>query len=68
MMGFGRGGGAGRGLGRGRGRMVGGFAAGPGGICVCVNPQCKNEIPHTAGAPCYQQKCPKCGSPMVRKR
>ena len=43
--GFGRGGG-------GRGRMGGKFAAGPGGFCLCVNPECKNEIPHAAGIPC----------------
>lgn len=56
-----------RGLGRGRGRMGGPFAAGPGGVCICTNPECKKEVPHRAGAPCYQAKCPKCGSPLVRK-
>jgi predicted DNA-binding protein (UPF0251 family) len=65
MVGFGRG--AGRGAGRGRGRGGGPFAAGPGGTCVCTNPECKYEMPHQAGVPCYQQKCPKCGSPMIRK-
>jgi predicted DNA-binding protein (UPF0251 family) len=58
----------GRGRGAGRGRMGGPFAAGPGGVCVCTNPECKNEVSHQAGVPCYQAKCPKCGSPMVRKR
>jgi len=66
-LGFGRGGGFGRGRG-GRGRMGGDFAAGPGGTCVCTNPDCKHEVPHQAGVPCYQMKCPKCGSPMIRKR
>ena len=68
--GAGRGAGAGRAAGRGagRGRMAGPFAAGPGGTCLCTNPECKNEIPHQAGVPCYQTKCPKCGSPMIRKR
>ena len=75
-MAFGRGrnsivAGGGQGFGRGRiggrGRMGGRFAAGPGGLCVCVNPECKNEIPHTVGTPCYQQKCPKCSSQMIRK-
>jgi len=56
---------AGRGMGRGRGRM-GGFAMGPGGECVC--PSCGTRVPHQAGVPCYQQKCPKCGSPMTRAR
>ena len=54
--------GAGRGLGGG-GRM-GGFAAGPGGACVC--PKCGAKAPHQIGTPCYLQKCPKCGSPMTR--
>lgn len=58
----------GRGRGAGRGRMGGPYAAGPGGICVCTNPECKNEVPHQVGVPCYQAKCPKCDSPMVRKR
>ncbi len=68
--------GAGRGIGRGaglgggigRGRMGGPFAAGPGGICLCTNPECKNEVSHAPGQPCYQVKCPKCGSPMIRRR
>lgn len=65
--GFGRGGGRGRApTGRGRGRMGGPFAAGPGGTCVCTS--CGNETPHQAGIPCYQGKCPKCGSTMIRKR
>ena len=75
--GFGRG--AGRGLGRGlgrgpapvgagRGRMGGPFSAGPVGECQCTNPECKNIIPHQVGVPCYQIKCPKCGSPVIRKR
>lgn len=65
-----RGRGFGQGVGRkaGRGRMGGPFAAGPGGSCTCTNPECKNEVTHQAGVPCYQMKCPKCGSPMVRKR
>jgi len=71
MAGFGRG--QGQGGGRGRnglpaGRQGGPFAAGPGGICVCTNPDCQHEAAHQAGLPCYQAKCPKCGSPMVRKR
>ncbi len=69
---FGRGAGRGRGRGpapggAGRGRMGGPLAAGPGGVCVCTNPECKKEISHQVGVPCYQMKCPKCGSPMIRQ-
>jgi len=59
--------GRGRGRGMGRGRMGGQFSAGPGGVCLCTNPDCKNEIPHQTGVPCFKTKCPKCGSPMIRK-
>jgi len=51
------------GRGQGRGRM-GGFAAGPGGQCVC--PSCGHKAPHTAGQPCNQRQCPKCGNLMTR--
>ena len=66
-VGRGRGRGPGTTLGSGRGRMGGPFAAGPAGACICTNPECKNETFHQAGVPCYQIKCPKCGSPMVRQ-
>ncbi|MBN1814965.1 MAG: hypothetical protein JXA14_24230 [Anaerolineae bacterium] len=68
-MGRGRGGGsgAGRGGGRGPGRMGGSQAAGPGGTCVCPNPNCGHREPHQAGVPCYQKKCPKCGTQMIRE-
>jgi len=56
--------GPGMGRGFGRGRMGGGFAAGPGGICIC--PKCGHEQAHARGQPCYQMKCPKCGTPMTR--
>jgi hypothetical protein len=60
--------GPGRGLGRGggRGRQPGGFGLGPGGDCIC--PNCKTRTPHQRGIPCYEQKCPKCGSLMTRIR
>jgi hypothetical protein len=64
--GSGRGSGAGRGGGRGPGRMGGPAAAGPGGYCVC--PNCQERVKHIAGVPCYQQKCPKCDTLMVRER
>lgn len=49
--------GGGRGLG-------GGFAMGPEGECIC--PKCETRMPHQIGQPCYQQKCPKCGTSMTR--
>ena len=65
---------AGTGPGRGQGRpgggagvcggRMGGTGAGPVGECVC--PQCKTRSPHQPGTPCVQQKCPQCGSAMVR--
>ena len=62
----GRGLGLGRGMGRGggRGRMGGPVAAGPGGVCICV--KCGHKETHVVGVPCYQKKCPKCGSAMTR--
>ena len=55
--------------GRGRGRRQGvgfggGFSQGPGGECRC--PNCGYKEPHQLGLPCYNMKCPKCGSPMTR--
>ena len=59
-----RGQGGGRGRGRGFGRMGGAQAAGPNGDCVC--PSCGKKVRHKAGEPCYEMKCPKCGTPMTR--
>jgi len=57
--------GRGMGMGGGRGRMGGNRpGAGPSGNCVC--PSCGTKVPHQAGQPCYNQKCAKCGSKMVR--
>ena len=60
--------GAGRGLGRGlgRGRQPNGFGLGPSGECVC--PKCGKKSLHQKGIPCYEQKCPECGSLMTRER
>ena len=60
----GRGLGLGKSMRIGRGRM-GGVAAGPEGECICS--KCRTRTPHQTGIPCYQQKCPKCGSPMMRE-
>ena len=55
----------GRGMGGtgGRGRGKGG-GQGMGGYCVCLN--CNEKVPHKPGQPCYEEKCPKCGSAMTR--
>jgi hypothetical protein len=57
--------GAGRGQRPGRGLGGGPKAAGPGGDCVC--PNCGKHITHKLGKPCYQEKCPDCGTQMVRE-
>ena len=62
--GYGRGMGYGRGTGYGRGGG-GGFGLGPSGYCVC--PKCGKRVTHQRGVPCYQQKCPVCGTLMVRE-
>jgi len=62
-----RGAGAGRGRGgRGRGSHggCGGFL-GAGGACIC--PKCGQRVPHDAGVPCLQERCPNCGVAMVRE-
>jgi hypothetical protein len=61
----GEGPGTGRGLGRGGGRgRMGGRGLGVGGECVC--PNCGHRATHQRGTPCYEMRCPKCGSPMTR--
>ena len=65
---LGQGSGTGRRMGRGRGRMSGNRpGAGPGGYCICPNPNCGAKVPHQAGSPCYNLTCPKCGLRMVRE-
>jgi len=45
--------------------IVNPLAAGPGGNCIC--PNCGHRLPHSAGQPCNQQTCPKCGTAMARQ-
>lgn len=49
--------------GRGKGKTTG-RGLGPSGECIC--PNCGAKILHKPGVPCVQEKCPKCGTPMVR--
>ena len=38
---------------------------GPAGLCIC--PECGLKQLHEAGKPCRKEKCPKCGTEMVRE-
>ena len=38
-----------------------------GSIGECICPKCKKEIDHKRGVPCHQEKCPDCGTKMLRK-
>jgi len=58
-------GGRGNRRGGGRGRMGGSQAAGPDGYCVCT--KCGHKVKHEAGKPCFEMKCPKCGTQMIRE-
>jgi predicted DNA-binding protein (UPF0251 family) len=57
----------GRGLGLRRGRAggKGRFVTSSNGKCIC--PKCGYKEAHQIGIPCYQKKCPKCGSQMTRR-
>jgi len=52
-----------RGRGAGRGGM-GGFAAGPGGECMC--PACGKRVSHQRGVSCSSVRCPQCGAATTR--
>ncbi|HUV35740.1 MAG TPA: DUF5320 family protein [Patescibacteria group bacterium] len=69
--------GKGPGTGRGMGPCGGGRGGGGGGgrqrddagtsqECIC--PKCGIITPHRPGKPCSSEKCPKCGSSMVRNQ
>ena len=52
-------------MGRNRGQR-GRYGLGPTGMCVCGS--CWHKVPHKAGTPCTEIKCPKCGSMMFREK
>ena len=64
-MGRAAGGVSGQGIGRGMG-VGAGRGMGYGGPAICKCPKCGKEAPHVRGQPCVKQKCPECGSMMVR--
>lgn len=59
--------------GRRRSRGLGGRGMGTGGggrMAVetdeCICPQCGQRRQHQRGTPCFQNRCPECGTPMIR--
>ncbi len=48
-----------------QGRLSGFRAAGPGGVCKCLN--CGHEQVHIRGQPCNQIKCSECKIMLTRK-
>ncbi len=41
------------------------YQMGQGGFCICLKCEIRQE--HKSGKPCKSQKCPKCGSGMLRE-
>ena len=35
------------------------------GFCIC--PECEEKIPHQNGLACKEEKCPNCGTKMMRE-
>jgi hypothetical protein len=42
-----------------------GYGMGPWGGCVC--PRCCAHVAHRPGVPCLEERCPLCGTTMVRE-
>ena len=38
---------------------------GPSGNCKCA--KCGYVMPHRPGVPCREERCPKCGTRMIRE-
>jgi predicted Fe-Mo cluster-binding NifX family protein len=58
------GGGGGRGTGQGGCRQGHMRGQNKSGVCVC--PSCGKTMPHERGIPCFEKKCPECGTLMTR--
>jgi len=52
--------------GMGRRRGTGGDINRPGPVGECLCPNCGHREPHQRAVPCFNRKCPKCGTPMTR--
>ena len=37
------------------------------GQTYCICPNCGRKVKHQTGQPCYNVKCPKCGTAMTRQ-
>ena len=59
--------GQGQGMRKGQGAGGGTGRCGGGGAGVCICPKCGQRSPHNAGVPCLQERCPSCGTAMVRE-
>jgi NAD-dependent SIR2 family protein deacetylase len=38
---------------------------GEGGFCICL--KCGEKTEHRSGIPCREERCPKCGTKMIRE-
>lgn len=45
------------------GEAVNGIGAS--GSCIC--PKCSEKVPHEPGIPCKEERCPRCGTGMIRE-
>ncbi|MCI4446224.1 MAG: ferredoxin [Candidatus Aminicenantes bacterium] len=51
--------------GRRQGAHPGRLGYGPEGYCIC--PKCGFRKEHQPGVPCIQERCPNCGSALIRE-
>lgn len=56
----------GRGGGQGRGNCGLGSPRGQNKSGICLCPSCGKNMPHERGNPCFEIKCPECGTAMTR--